>query len=752
MYKIDSHKKLQIVRYYKQNNTTLHKTAKHFGVHYQSVYRWVKQYRKNGKDSLDSTYRNPHNRKSKELEEVVISLKEQDPTLTVRKARKLLCKEGYIISIKGIWSIWKRYGYTGYKKENLSNDFTEYIQWSQEAGFKFERAKDLYKKGKIKESAKELNSISSLPKNELLNKIPDKYLNVKRRTEKMALLFGNMKMKPYKKKLKKLFDECIRKKLYYSALRVGILTAVAHSWSAEAEDQLRTSQELRNLLSLNDEYYSKLPFPSQITMLISDGTAYGALHDRKRTKKILSQCRKILKRRKSVSPHFLFEFGIVNTHLENFKEAEFWYKKALEKATGNLKRTIQNHLSTILSGKGEYTQAKEILGETKGSEWEYIPRNLLNESLMLLAKGVPHRTIELSIQALSFYKKRELKTGIFNAHLNIASAYCSLGETKKGRKIMRDLIPFLEKHNIKHGEEVTKVLLSEERKVDSIATLKNSTISTVRLALLLREGKFEKALSLAKQEYLIPYYLRYIFFFPISLSKKYVKRTSLGLSNAVLNLPFFEKSAPSYNIGFLGELIIHKNQIPMRVGLSPKDTSVLIHLVIKVGEPEKKIELDSLLNNFWPNCKNPRGNLSHLLVRIKQSLGFPSHLLAISRKQGDYFLVNRGIHFITDYNEFKYTIVHAKAFKRAGEWELAKTDFKKAFKLFRGEPFRKMYDNWSDDRRLEILFTYESEVVNFAQDLISRNEITDARTILNEAKNIIPFSDEIDNLLNSIRA
>lgn len=101
-------------------------------------------------------------------------------------------------------------------------------------------------------------------------------------------------------------------------------------------------------------------------------------------------------------------------------------------------------------------------------------------------------------------------------------------------------------------------------------------------------------------------------------------------------------------------------------------------------------------------------------------------------------LVNEGVIFTTDYQYYEETIIRAKALERAGEWGFAKREYLRAFKLFRGEPFKKMYDNWSDDKRLEILFSYETEVLSFAKELRERGRDEEAQKLLKKAEKIVP--------------
>lgn len=108
--------------------------------------------------------------------------------------------------------------------------------------------------------------------------------------------------------------------------------------------------------------------------------------------------------------------------------------------------------------------------------------------------------------------------------------------------------------------------------------------------------------------------------------------------------------------------------------------------------------------------------------------------------------VSRFFNYKTAHKEFKgivfeFLLAQAKALLRAGEWGFAKREFMRAFKLFRGEPFKKMYDDWSDDKRLEVLFSYEKEVKSFADKLIKRGRKEEAEKLLKKAKRIVPDID-----------
>jgi transposase len=745
MYKINPERRLQITQYYLTNGTTLQETAKKFKVHYQTVHKWVKLYREKGKDRLLSSYKRPWNRKSKKLEKKIAALKEKNPSLTVRKARDILEKVGISISIKGIWGIWKRYGYAGFKSEKMCNDFTEYIPWSKEARCKYKNAKKQYDKNNLENCAKILNSIPSLPKNELLEKMDDNLLNMRRRVEKASSTFGKITMGKYLKNLKALYKKCKRQKLLYSALRIGILELVTFSWASGSTEQFKKLDELKRILWLDNNNSHKLPFAPYFTLLIAEGIAYSMIQDIRRTSEIAVICNALLYHRKQPPPHFMFELGTLYTYLENFKKAKKWYIKSLKNSSGALSILIKNHLADILAEQGEYRKSLSLLREAKISEWEYIPKKLLVQSLFCLYRGMPHKTIALSSKALSLLREKEVKKGIFSAYSNTASAYLSIGEKTKARTSLKRLIPFLEKNNQENDKRVIEILLTKPRNIEKHLLDNERLLPTVKLALLLKIKNYTKAYTYSEKKYLHPYLLRYIFFFPERIIEALEDKQKTHLPAAILKLPVFNKRTSVYHIKILGKLKVYKNQKYIPLNLGPKDKAFLIQFALRAGEPDKKIALKSLYTNFWQNSKNPPRNLSHLLVRIKKALKIRTHLLRVSYRKDSPFLFNKGIHITTDYGEFKQTIAQAKAFLRAGEWNFAKREYKQAFSLFRGEPFKKMYDNWSDDKRLEVLFSYETELLSFLKELKKRGEKLETEKLLKKAEKLLPYSDEIKN-------
>jgi transposase/tetratricopeptide (TPR) repeat protein len=724
----------QVVQYYLKNDVSFRKTALKYHIAYRTIFRWVKLYKEQGEDRLLSTYKRPWNRTKPELEEKIVFMKEHEPGLTVRQAKENLEREGIKISIKGIWGVWKRYGYAGFSQENMSSDFID-CPWTKEATIKYGRAKQLFDLGSTAASAAVLNSIPSLPKNELLSQIPDSLLNTRRQVEKIELLFGKIPVRSYLRSARVLYEECRKRNLYYSALIVGLVVTKALSWSGGPLKMIKKVEELKCFLKKNGNYSSYLLFAPRLSLLISEGIAYAKLLKIKEASHIAKTCRTLVKRKKIISPRFLRDIGQLYTQLGDFREAEQWYLKSLNKFGTEGNKITKSLLADIYVAKGEYKKALHIRDVEQLDYWGSFSERLRIQSVWSLMRGMPHKAISLAIEALAALKQEEVRINMFGCYFTIASAYCSLGEKIRAQGTLKGFFPFSVKNGLEDVKIITENLLSSLPAIADPRQLREPTLPTVKVVLLLKNKQYVKALHYAEKKGILSFFHRCIFFFPELITDLLEKGKPTGLPKAVLNLPLFRKEIPVYSVKFLGDLIIHRNQRCLRVKLTPKETAFLIYLATSKS---KRISLDRIHKKFWPWNTNSSRNRTLLLAAIRKSINLPSHLLYVK-----YNTLHCDCYFLTDYDEYREHLAQAKVLLRTGEWEFARDEYVRAFSLVRGEPFRKMYDDWSEDMRHMILGQLESEVTKFAEFCSAHNERGKCIKILRKISKVIPYSDEI---------
>ncbi|MDH4210333.1 MAG: helix-turn-helix domain-containing protein [candidate division WOR-3 bacterium] len=735
--------RLKVTHHYLQNEVSFRQTALKFHIAYRTVFKWVRLYKEQGEEALLSAYRRPWNRAKPDFETKVALMKEHEPGLTVRQAKEILEKEGVRISIKGIWGIWKRHGYAGFNQENMSSNFTD-CPWTEEAKKKYELAQQLFERGAVDRSAEILNSIPALHENELLPQIPDSLLNMRRQIEKMGLLFGKIPVRSYLGRLRVLYEECHNQNLHYSIFIVGSLEIKALSWSGEPLEMLNRVVELRKILKRTGDKYSYSLFAPRLSLLISEGFAQTGLLNIKAASDIARTCRILLRRRKRVSPFFMRDLGQLYAQLEDFREAKYWYLKSRGRLNEEEEKITTSFLADIFIVKGEYKKALEIWKNEELDHWGSHSKMLRIKSMWSLVKGMPHRAISLATEVLASLEKEEAKGSIFGCYLTIAGAYCSLGENTRARRILKGLLPFVAKNQLEILTTIIEILASQApHEKDSIAVDKQS-MPTIKLALLLRNGQYAKAVKHAEDKGITGFLQRYIFFFPEVITDLLEKGKPTNLPRTMLNLPAFRKEIPVYSVNFLGRLIVIRNQQYQRMKLAPKDAAFLIHLATAKN---RWIALDRIYENFWPDSKNPSRNLAHLLVRLRKALCLPSHFLYIKENSLSF-----DCHFITDYNEYQEHLARAKAFSIAGEWAFARTEYLHAFSLFRDAPFKRMYDDWSENMRNTILGNLENETMKYAEACSAYGEREKGIETLQKISKVIPFSDEIENLINSLTA
>lgn len=752
MYNIDPIQRLSIVHHHIDKGVSLRETARLFHVNYQTVFKWVKLFKEQGLERLYSTYIRSGRRASEELEEKVVLLKERNPTLTIRKTRDILGNNGIRISLKGIWGIWKRYGYAGFDRDSFSSDFTDYVPWSAEARKKYNQAKELYDSHTIEKSAKVLNSIPILPPNILILKIPDSYLNIRRQVEKIYLQWGQLTIPSYQKKSRKLFEKCIEDKLNYLALKAGIIEIGALVFTKEPGEMLKKTGELKKILRRQGDYYSNLLFGFKFSLLCRDGFLNASLLKIREVYGTARMCCRMLKGRKKIAPFFSFNLASLYDHLQDHKKAESWYLKTLDRmehvprVLEVNKKEVRYHLARIYFLQGKYKKAFQFLKDARLSTWNFwgIPAaGHLHQAMWFLVNGERSRAVSIATDVISRLRKEDVNTYLDSAYLLIACTFCSLGDHAKAVTVLKRLLPFLVKTRRKRVESNVRIILSKYSGKTHHVHPDKELVPTIKLVVLLRNGRYQEAFNYAEKKGIMFFLHRYIFFFPELVDRLIEKGKPTGLPKAMLRLPVFNKEIPVYNLRFLGNLVVHKNQRYLKSKLGPKDTAFLIHFALRAGDSGKSIPLKDLYDNFWRNNPNQTRHLSHLLMRIKKALNIPVHLLEIISRKENPVLINRGIHFSTDYQEFEQILAGAKAFQRAEQWGFAKKEYSQAFRLFRGEPFKKMYDDWSENRRVVILNKLETEAIHFANGCFEHGDRRTTKKTLGKITKIIPDSFEL---------
>jgi tetratricopeptide (TPR) repeat protein len=755
--KLPFEKKVEIVDAYLGKRGSLRKIAHLYGISYMTLWQWVKQYRKGGKENIRRkiSYKTSNRRFSKRIEKKIMLLKEHEPGLTTKKAARILKEQGLYISHNGVWMIWKRYGLVNRQKdEPLSLVCPD----SPELENGMQQARRFIEKEELEKAAKLLNGLSALTDISILKDIPEKFLSSHRRLERLHLLYNTIPRTEIYNKAAEIRKTMKKKGYLFSSIFAGLLEVSALQWMREPEKQLK-------ILKIISKRMAKVRDTSlRFTLHFLLSMTHSELLQVKEGLKHLEKCRRLL----ATLPYSFYwmTLGDILTFATRYKESIFYYKKLVNGMDigQTTKQLLCKKIAMSYGMTGQYQQSLKFLNRVRpiGSEETYSSRFYQIKANISFAQGYLEEANHFYEKSFEKAKSTNFRNILFSASIGLAQVSRALGKQHEAQAFLKRCLPLMKKYRMRHEMQILQVLINRTTIPKSLYEF-----PTYRLHYLLcraietsRFRDYYEALNFAQRKGLLGIFHRHIVFFPKPVLHLLEKGKPTGLPRAMLKFPIFNQKKPVHHIKLLGNVTIYKNQQYAKTKLTPKEKALLIHLALKISEPDKIITLKDIFMNFWPKSANPLSLLAHLLVRLKKKLRLSGHLLMISSRHGEPRLVNRGVYLTTDYNDFKVALTNAKALERAGEWGFAKKEYLRAFKLFRGEPFKKMYDPWSEHMRRVILNKMESNAINFAKSCLEHDNdirqkkrrtpsakyrgenMADAKKVLDKVAKIIPQSEE----------
>ncbi len=756
---IDLTTKLKAIEEYKKEKS-LKTIAAKYQIHYATLSRWIKKFTEN-----KILYHRPWNRIAPEIEKMVMLLKENNPGITLNQTQQRLKEKGIQLSIKGIYDIWNRYGLA---KRLFDDPFSFFVPESAEAKHCLEYVRYLLKKVPsnevLKKAAGILNSLPGYPSNynDILEQIPENLLSLRRKFDKLYNQFLKIPTPEFYKKIHKLRLQFEEEDMYYSAIIAGLSEILALHWMGTPVKEIELNHHLKRLKGrLRDPILN-----FQLTFL--EATARIELMEIAIAKRLTQKVRRLLRR---LPYAFLYEsYGDLMTFMGDYRTSLIYRLKALEMAKEEEeKNRLYFKTALCLTIDGRHREALKYLKMAKiDYKNKYFESYNLTRILASFGLGKLEEA-ELFIQKiLEKSEKEQFRNTIFTAICCLATIKKALGNVIESERLLKEYLPLMKKFNIQRETLIMQFLL--EKKIKKLHTL-----PTVYILHLIQQAKdslklrdYKKIFSFAAKYGLTGYLHRCLFFVPELILHHLAQGRNVMLPRRLLQLPIFNKNFPFYELEFLGSTIVYRNQVYLKIQLNPQLNAFLIKIGLHLREPGNSIDLDNIIENFWPKSKNPMGRLYHLLVQIRAIMKLPTHFLCIENVGYKKYLVNKGFYVWTDYNYFQIQLAQAKALQRAGEWGFAKKEYLRAFKLFRGEPFKKNFDEWSLNMRFKILTQFETEAINFAKSCIEHDEeirhkksrtpsakyrsrgIADAKKILQKVLKIIPDSEEAKRLYHSL--
>lgn len=691
-----------IERYLK--GQTLTQTAEDFSIHRNTLWRWVKSYKKEGTKGLNriSLGSRHWRRLPRTVEDSIVALKEAKPALTVRGARKLLKQKGIDVSIKGVWCVWQRFGLIGFAKEQLSETYDDYLNTVVDRDI-ISSIEELVNNRELRQAAEIINTLPVFPYNEIILKIPTQMLSLRKQVIRLRAEFGKIPLPQYLKKATRLRTALEKNNLFYSSLWTGLAQCYALMWSARP-------QAVVNILKVLKKRTTGIQDPRlRFLLLLLEGQAKASTLKIKQAKACADACKTII--RHSNNPYFFMGgLGGIYSMMGYFREALYWTDRALEGAAKSYQEQLYVNLAGFLTVSGDYRNALRTLKKGNPEEWGFHSRMSIIKASAYLDQGAFQKASAHAVETLMKLKKEGVKRFLHPATMVIACCHQAAGDHKKAIFILKNLNPLLKKYGLIQDYLQRRMILGDMR-----TPRKALAVPSLRLIHLLQKAKqtrsakdYRRALCYANDKKLFGLFIRIAPFFPEPIIHLINKGKNPGLPRAFLDMPVFRIETPVYEVRFLGKLGVWKRGLALgRLRLTPKETSFLIHMSIN---KERRIKLESLYRNFWPKSQKPSRNLSHFLLHFKKKLMLPGQLIRLSKET-----LSWRVFFTTDYDMFRENLAQAKVLERAGEWDFAKREYTRAFKLFQKAPFAGVYDNWSEDMRRVLMNRLETEVRQFKQ-------------------------------------
>jgi transposase len=723
---IDALMKMNAVNYY-LSGKTLKSTAAHFHVHRNTIWRWINSYKKHGPDAFirQRLLTRHWKRLPEDIEDKLRALKQAIPSLTINKARAILDKQGVYVSTKGIWGVWQRYGLTGFAREQLSISYDEYMSKVVPPDI-IKTIEKHVQNGEIKEAAAVVNMLPQFPHRDVILRIPVRFLSPKRRVDRIRAEFGTIPLAQYCRKTRMLRRRLDQQKLYYSSLWVGIAECYALMWSGEPQKVLQLITSLKKRIKgIQDPRL-------RVVIVLIEGQAYASVLRIKDARACADKIKTII--RSSRDPYFFMGgLGGLYSMMGFFREAIYWTHRALKEAAPSYREQLYVNIAGFYTTAGDYQKALRALKKGNLEEWGFSSRSALIKAFAYLSKGDFQNASRHAIDAMLRLKKEGVRRFLHPATLVLACCHQASGDTVKAQQLLKEVIPLLKKYDLLHEYLQRTMLLGAGSVRQGIREVPSIYLITLiqKAATSLSVKDFHRALHYAYTHRILGLFMRCAPFYANLVRHLIRKNIPTGLPNSFVRMPIFYIDRPVYYVECLGRLRVSRRNVPLyKARLRPKDAAFLIHMSLNRN---RKVGLAQLYANFWPFSRNPGRNLSHLLTRLRQHLGILSH--DIRMRSG---FLSWNVMFTTDYELFNESVARARLYEQAEEWIFARREYIRAFKLCRGTPFQRMYDQWSELTRRAFLNRLTSSLDRFEESCHQHNEMRLYHNLCNKLTKKIP--------------
>lgn len=663
--------------------------SKEFRVSRNTLRAWIREYKRENIKNFGKVCN---------YEELIISLKEGDPSITLKEIKDILGNKNEDVSLKKIYGILKRHGLT---KNSLFPWGDKNISIEREVGI----VKNLLKENRIEDASKIINSLPSLYDFNILKDIPSNYLSLRRRIEQIVALWSNLSLKEIYKKVKKLRIKCEKRKMFLTGMFAALLEMNALNFLGKYKEVYILYKKFKKYLN-GVSLSLKYAFLNECFISFHRVPEYWSKNIFKTFLPNFERFCLNLKKRGKVKIQWYYLLSGCFSLKGDIKKALLWSEKILEEPLPLIEK--YEYLSlyfSLLSLNGDYfniLKFKKIKSFSPVAELNIS----LAKAYALLANGKLKESFDIVLKAFYKAKKEHLYSMIIRFTFFMAVYYGAINERKKSLRYLRTCLYFSKK--IKRWEQIYFSILkfkptNYKKYLDLRIKLWNLYFSACKT---LKKREYIKAFKFARKNGLEGFLHHLILLHPQPVINLIQKGEDTFLPPKFLTLPVFERKKPLFELFLLRkkELLIYGKR---KIFLSD---SKFFHLLIYLFLNRKRfINKEELINIFLKNSRNPEKSLIKLLTKIRKMLGISKKTL-FSKKNEIFFDVDAKI----DLEEFENKFKLGKIFERAGEIRKALREYKEAFYIYKKSPFEKMsyYYHFAEDIRSNFKIMYK-EIYNF---------------------------------------
>ncbi len=727
-------KKLILEEYFK--NGSIRKTALKFNIHYLTLWKWLKDYKRYG-EKIFEIKKEKRGRRNKLTENIIRKIyffKEKYPNATLKECQNFLSKKNIKVGIKTIWEIWKNAGlWDNTEGESLYSPLVNKCPENQKI---IEEAKKFFQEGNIKKSAKLINSLIGYPLDPFIKNIPDKFLSPKRRFDKIYLMFGETPINEQLKNIRKLKFFFQTHGYIYTYVKISLYELMLLSWVHDPEKEMEILKSIKK--------YVKKIRNSSIKFLFNFhyGITYAYLLKINKARKCYKICKKIAYI-KNDSKYWNI-MGSFASFLGEYKKSFYFYNKAfIKEAIPKYKNYWKLRMASCLTHMGDFNQALKILKETEIKPAIFDIHSKIIEAMCEFGKGKFEKTIRILEEIVEKAKRESLKNYVHTISLIMASINKFLGREKEAKKFILKDIYLLKKYRMKRDLIIREFLLKGDKK-RKIIKKEMLGFPLIRLIYYLKKSEksttfYYKALNFAKNKGILNDFYKFIPFFPESVERLIQKNKKTYLPKYFINLPVFVKKTLKFEINILDKFKIKREGKIIKEKFYPQEIALITYLAINYKEGQ--IQLSKIYENFWEFDKNGYKNLKSLIYSLRKKLKIPSDFLTIRSYKDQKYLIIRRINFSTDYEQFKNHILRAKILEKLGKNEKAILEYKNAFYIFKKMPFEKCYSRFCEDFRTQLLMEIYENSQNFLKLLKEKNKEEIINEFINKFSYLIPIKE-----------